>query len=78
MGLSKSNIWVYIPKFSKFARSLSNLNLPQSIKMLITTNMYNVSQIFKIQLEMTTIKVINTLENIKKKQKKMKKKIYFF
>ena len=36
-------------------------------------NMYNMSQTFKIQLEMYNIRVINTLENILKKKKKIKK-----
>ena len=36
-------------------------------------NMYNMSQTFKIQLEMSNIRVINTLENIFKKKKKIKK-----
>ena len=31
--------------------------------------MYNMSQTFKIQLEMSNIRVINTLENILKKKK---------
>lgn len=32
------------------------------------TNMYNMSQTFKIQLEISNIKVINTFENIKKEE----------
>lgn len=33
------------------------------------TNMYNMSQTFKIQLEISNIKVINTLKILKKKKK---------
>ena len=43
--------------------------------------MYNMSQIFKIQLEMTTIKVINTLESVKKTKTKTKEdeeNLFFF
>lgn len=40
------------------------------------TNMYNMSQTFKIQLEISNIKVINTLKILKKK-KKIKKRINY-
>ena len=73
MDFSKLNIWVCTPKFSKFARILSNLNLPEGRRILIMRNMCNMNKNSQIQSEISNIKVIDTLEKVKKKKKETEK-----